>query len=191
VHSHRGKPLPPGMKMKKRVSDEEENRLAAGSGGVLMENQTEEDQTEEDQTEEDQTEEDQTEEEVSTSSGKADPASWRPPKALPPPQEEEEEEEEDVVVVSVKPATQKTPPVAAVQKTLTAFAGFQPACKVKGQPADPRELQGRLSAQLQQKKVNIQEHDQMLPSLPGYNISYMFYRIVYNINNIVYVIYYI
>ncbi|XP_056288050.1 transcription termination factor 2 [Pseudoliparis swirei] len=165
VHSHRGKPLPPGMKMKKRVSDEEENRLAAGSGGVLMENQTEEDQTEEDQTEEDQTEEDQTEEdqteenqteeEVSTSSGKADPASWRPPKALPPPQEEEEEEEEDVVVVSVKPATQKTPPVAAVQKTLTAFAGFQPACKVKGQPADPRELQGRLSAQLQQKKATL------------------------------------
>ncbi|TNN60925.1 Transcription termination factor 2 [Liparis tanakae] len=161
VHSHRGKPLPPGMKMKKRVSDEEENRLAAGSGEVLTENQTEENQTEENQTEENQTEQNQTEEAVSTSSGEADPASWRPPKASPPPQQEEEDEDEDedeedddVVVVSVKPATHKTPPAAAVQKTLTAFAGFQPAWKVKGQPADPRELQGRLTAQLQQRKVN-------------------------------------
>lgn len=56
------------------------------------------------------------------------------------------DEDDDVVLVSVKPATQKTPPASAVQKTITSFPGFQSA---KAQLADP----GLLRAQLQQKKV--------------------------------------
>lgn len=65
-----------------------------------------------------------------------------------------ENDEEDVVLVSVKPAAQKTPPVSTVQKTLTAFPGFQPSSKIKSQD-DPQGLRGLLTAQLQQKKVSL------------------------------------
>lgn len=63
-------------------------------------------------------------------------------------------DEEDVVLVSVKPAAQKTPPVSTVQKTLTAFPGFQPASKIKSQD-DPQGLRGLLTTQLHQKKVSL------------------------------------
>lgn len=67
----------------------------------------------------------------------------------------EEEDDDEVVLVSVKPATAKSPPVSAVQKTLTAFPGFQPASKVKSQQGDPRGLRNLLSAQLKKKKVSV------------------------------------
>jgi len=46
-----------------------------------------------------------------------------------------------------------------LEMSVQAYVSFnafyiQPACKVKGHPADPRELLGRLTAQLQQKKVH-------------------------------------
>ncbi|KAK5608860.1 hypothetical protein CRENBAI_019267 [Crenichthys baileyi] len=63
----------------------------------------------------------------------------------------QEEEDDDVVLVSVKPATQKTPPASAVQKTITSFPGFQSAAKV----GDPKGMHSLLSAQLQQKKATL------------------------------------
>uniref|UniRef100_UPI003AADDD61 transcription termination factor 2 n=1 Tax=Centroberyx gerrardi TaxID=166262 RepID=UPI003AADDD61 len=67
----------------------------------------------------------------------------------------DDDDDDDVQLVSVKPATQKTPPVAAVQKTLTSFPGFQSASQVKGQQEDPRGLHSLLSAQLKQKKATL------------------------------------
>lgn len=72
-----------------------------------------------------------------------------------------QDDDDDVLLVSVKPATKKSPPASAVQKTLTAFPGFQPASKVKGQQDDPRGLRNMLTAQLQQKKVSVEIHDRM------------------------------
>lgn len=72
--------------------------------------------------------------------------------------DEQKEEDDEVVLVSVKPATSKSPPVSAVQKTLTAFPGFQPASKVKSQQGDPRGLHNLLSAQLKQKKVSVESY---------------------------------
>lgn len=72
-----------------------------------------------------------------------------------------DDDDDDVLLVSVKPATKKSPPASAVQKTLTAFSGFQPASKVKGQQEDPRGLRNMLTTQLQQKKVSVEIHDKM------------------------------
>ncbi|XP_068593168.1 transcription termination factor 2 isoform X2 [Cebidichthys violaceus] len=192
--SYRGKRLPPGMKVKKRVSDEEENRPKASGA----EKPTDEEKGE---TEEKRAETGEAGNVVSTSSveavhpDKKSPASRDPRKDSPQEptegrtapveqtvkedisrsaprssrdsdntrkssptqihQVDDDDDDDDVVVVSVKPAAQKTPPVSAVQKTLTTFAGFQPASKVGGQPGDPRGLQGLLTAQLQQKKATL------------------------------------
>lgn len=185
--SYRGKQLPPGMKVKKRVSDEERSSHNANS----VEKMTE-------KVQEKTKEQREAEKTVSTSSVKAvhpvkvnqpsqdphkdspqqptkgetcqvdaavkesvsksapssstqDNTSTRPKQSSQTKDAAAAADDDDVVVVSVKPATQKTPPVTAVQKTLTTFAGFQPASKVKGQQEG---LRGLLTAQLQQKKVS-------------------------------------
>ncbi|XP_026151064.1 transcription termination factor 2 isoform X2 [Mastacembelus armatus] len=66
---------------------------------------------------------------------------------------DDDDDDDDVVLLSVKPAIQKTPHVAAVQKTLTSFQGFQTASTVKCQQEDPQGLHKLLTAQLQQKKA--------------------------------------
>ncbi|XP_034042546.1 transcription termination factor 2 isoform X2 [Thalassophryne amazonica] len=66
-----------------------------------------------------------------------------------------DEDDDDVHVVSVKAAPQKTPPASAVQKTLTAFPGFQPASKFKGQQANSEGLRSLLTSQLKQKKATL------------------------------------
>ncbi|KAM9850621.1 transcription termination factor 2 [Aulostomus maculatus] len=67
----------------------------------------------------------------------------------------QDDDDEDVVLVSVKPATQTTPPASTVQKTLTSFPGFLKASKFKGQGNDSRGLHSHLTAQLQQKKTTL------------------------------------
>lgn len=67
----------------------------------------------------------------------------------------DKDDDEEVVLVSVKPATTKSPPVSAVQKTLTTFPGFQPASKVKDPQGDPQGLRNLFSSQLKQKKVRL------------------------------------
>lgn len=74
-----------------------------------------------------------------------------------------DDDDEDVVLVSVKPAAQKSP-ATAVQQSLTAFPGFQPASRIK--PADdPRGLRRLYTTQLQQVKVSIKIGG-VLASLP-------------------------
>uniref|UniRef100_A0A3B4UJ50 Transcription termination factor 2 n=1 Tax=Seriola dumerili TaxID=41447 RepID=A0A3B4UJ50_SERDU len=200
--TYRGKQLPQGMKLKKRVSDEERNSPKANS----VEKMT-------DKTEDNRSEQGKTGKAISTStinaarSEKMNQTSQDSHKASPkqpnageaclvkqaepkgsasksapsssctpaptdsvntgsptrnkPTQSESgqtqnhQDNDDDLVLVSVKPASQKTPPVSAVQKTLTTFPGFQPASKVKGQQQDPKGLHSLLTAQLQQKKATL------------------------------------
>ncbi|XP_052004348.1 transcription termination factor 2 isoform X1 [Xyrauchen texanus] len=67
------------------------------------------------------------------------------------------DEDDDVQLVSVQPGSQQSAPVlaASVQKTLTAYPGFQPASKFKGQSEDPMAVQSSLTAQLKQKKATL------------------------------------
>ncbi|CAN9497655.1 unnamed protein product [Ophioblennius macclurei] len=65
------------------------------------------------------------------------------------------EDDDDVVIVSVKPPTQKSPPASTIQKTLTAFPGFQPTAKVKAQGGDPQGMHRLLTSQLKQKKATL------------------------------------
>lgn len=84
----------------------------------------------------------------------------------------DDDDDDDVQVVSVHPAPQqsaRTPP-APVQKTLTAYPGFQPASKVKGQSEDPVALHSHLTAQLKQKKVTLLLHYQIQQICPVFLI---------------------
>uniref|UniRef100_A0A3Q3MGB0 Transcription termination factor 2 n=1 Tax=Labrus bergylta TaxID=56723 RepID=A0A3Q3MGB0_9LABR len=84
------------------------------------------------------------------------PTSEKPTQSEPSQkQQEDDDDDDDVVVVSVKPASQKTPPVSAVQKTLTAYPGFNPASVVKSQREEPKGMRSLLTAQLQQKKATL------------------------------------
>ncbi|XP_070770409.1 transcription termination factor 2 [Enoplosus armatus] len=209
LDTYRDKQLPQGMKLKKRVSDEERNSVKANTG----EKMTEKDQ---DKTKENHTEQGGAEKTISTSSVKAvhpmkinqtskDPHKDSPQqptdgqtclveqthptvsKSAPssstqasrhsdntrnststkPTQSEssqiknlqddddDDDDDDDVVLVSAKPATQKSLPVSAVQKTLTTFPGFQTVSKVKGQQEDPRGLHTLLTTQLKQKKATL------------------------------------
>uniref|UniRef100_A0A3P9JC77 Transcription termination factor 2 n=1 Tax=Oryzias latipes TaxID=8090 RepID=A0A3P9JC77_ORYLA len=58
---------------------------------------------------------------------------------------------DDVVFVSEKPASQKTTPTSAIQKTITNFPGFQCVAKQGG----PKERLNLLSVQLKQKKATL------------------------------------
>nr|XP_040057960.1 transcription termination factor 2 [Gasterosteus aculeatus aculeatus] len=152
AESYRGKQLPPGMKLKKRVSNEEEKRPKASGGGEPS------DADEEPGEARQPTERVKDTGESDSDSRKNPPPSTQaaqPEPSRPPALQVHDDDEDDVVVVSVKPATQRTPPVSAVQKTLTAFAGFQPASKVKGQQQDPGGLHGLLTSRLQQKKATL------------------------------------
>ncbi|XP_034549446.1 transcription termination factor 2 isoform X2 [Notolabrus celidotus] len=62
--------------------------------------------------------------------------------------DDDDDDDDDVVVVSVKPAPQKNP-VSGIQKTLTAYPGFNK------KQEDPQGLRGLLTAQLQQKKATL------------------------------------
>ncbi|KAL6100380.1 ttf2 [Pungitius sinensis] len=166
AESYRGKRLPPGMK-KKRVSDEDEKCLKASSGGAPRD--TDEKHAErvlvseslpgprEDSPHHPTERVKETGERDSDSRRNPPPLTTaaQPEPSRPAVHQVHGGDDDDVVVVSVTPAAQKAPPASAVQKTLTAFAGFQPASKVKGQQRDPRGMQGLLTAQLQQKKATL------------------------------------
>ncbi|XP_040004090.1 transcription termination factor 2 isoform X2 [Xiphias gladius] len=206
--TYRGKQLPQGMKLKKRVTDEERNSPKANSVEEIkdkLQDKTEENHTEQGKTEKadstssgnavnsekmDKTSQDphkdspqqpttgetclvkQADPNVKESASKSEPGSsaqaprdsvtTRTPTSNKTTESEssqtknhQDDDSDDVVLVSVKPATQKTPPVSAVQKTLTTFPGFQPASKLKGQQRDPEGLHSLLTAQLQQKKATL------------------------------------
>lgn len=150
----RGKPLPPGMKVKKKVSGEEKSVPERNSGGTLQDKvksvsggDPQADKTC-----------------VGQSNHPADETSKAPRDEAIPSRRASEDDGDDVVLVSVRPAAQKSP-AAAVQTTLTTFPGFQPASKVKSQD-DPRGLRGLLTSQLQQKKVSVVVHGGLTPAAP-------------------------
>uniref|UniRef100_A0A8C7X7Q4 Transcription termination factor 2 n=1 Tax=Oryzias sinensis TaxID=183150 RepID=A0A8C7X7Q4_9TELE len=62
-----------------------------------------------------------------------------------------DENNDDVVFVSEKPASQKTTPTSAIQKTITNYPGFQCVAKQGG----PKERLNLLSVQLKQKKATL------------------------------------
>uniref|UniRef100_A0A8B9LSB7 Transcription termination factor 2 n=1 Tax=Astyanax mexicanus TaxID=7994 RepID=A0A8B9LSB7_ASTMX len=66
------------------------------------------------------------------------------------------DEDDDVQLVSVQPGPVQASqtPTRQVQKTLTSYAGFQPASKVKSKE-DPRALHSQLTSQLKQKKATL------------------------------------
>uniref|UniRef100_A0A3P8QBP7 Transcription termination factor 2 n=1 Tax=Astatotilapia calliptera TaxID=8154 RepID=A0A3P8QBP7_ASTCA len=180
--TYRGKQLPPGMKLKKRVSDEENNSPKENS----VEKRTEKIQ---DTPEQNRIKQGEAEKGISSSNVKTvhsessnkhqlktinqtapvshrnltqDSDSSRSPIPDNPTQPEssqpnspENDDDDDVVLVSVKPAPQKTPPVSTVQKTLTNFPGFQPASNIKKPVENPKGLQNLLTVQLQQKKATL------------------------------------
>ncbi|XP_038158587.1 transcription termination factor 2 isoform X1 [Cyprinodon tularosa] len=187
--TYRGKLLPPGLKLKKRVSSEESNNSKAEGDDKAAERirgSSEKDSAEElkeektistpeitvdvnrsqkiSQTGPDLQRNKPQKEAESRSVSRAEPVAENAgsapsssqasrevvPAAVKPHKTEAcQDEDDDVVLVSVKPASQKTPPASAVQKTITSFPGFQPAA------ADPKGMQRLLSAQLQQKKATL------------------------------------
>lgn len=199
--TYRGKQLPEGMKVKKRLSDEESpkgNNMEketdkvkdksresdSGSGGPVRPEKINQDpHKDEHKSQEDRkTHMEPTDPSIKKALAKSLPDSGtqaiknsestrkqtsesptRPTESSHAKnhQEGDDDDDDDVLLVSVKPATKKSPPASAVQKTLTAFPGFQPASKVKGQQDDPRGLRNMLTAQLQQKKVSVEIHDRM------------------------------
>lgn len=202
----RGRRLPPGMKLKKRVSAEERNSPKANGVEKMtdqvqdkaIENHTKPGETEKtnsapsvkavhpektNQTSQDPHKDSPQQptdgesclvehtdpavkEGVSKSSSSSstqasrdsdctrDPTSNKLAQSTESSQTKNQQDDDDVVLVSVEPATRKTPPASAVQKTLTTFPGFQPASKVKCPQQDPKRLHSLLTAQLQQKKVS-------------------------------------
>uniref|UniRef100_A0A8C6LEJ2 Transcription termination factor 2 n=1 Tax=Nothobranchius furzeri TaxID=105023 RepID=A0A8C6LEJ2_NOTFU len=147
--------LPPGMKIKKKISSEESSKDRAGTDNVMTAKTQEE--AKEHSAEQEGAEKktsapslvvhhiksqtspgfenvsqkpaSQGEPSVQDSATKSAPygsqQASRESEALP----SDEDDDDDVVLVSVKPPAQKTPPLSAVQKTLTCFPGFQSAAK--------------------------------------------------------------
>lgn len=166
--TYRGKQLPLGMKLKKRVSGEEATSPKPNSVEKVtekMQDMTKESHTE--QGEADKTAAKQADLTVKESASKSAPSSStqvsRDSDDTKNPtsnksesrhtKNPQDDDDDDVVLVSVKPASQKTP-VSAIQKTLTTFPGFQPTSKIKVQQENPKGLHNLLTAQLQQKKVS-------------------------------------
>ncbi|XP_060909492.1 transcription termination factor 2 [Labrus mixtus] len=196
--SYRGVQLPAGMKLKKRVSDEERHCADANSVEKTTDKMRNEDKAKSTEQADkskgvhpektNQTTQDPHEgslqkptggetsvvkqvnpsvkdgaskstPSISTQASKTTgkPTSEKPTQSEPSlkQQEHDDDDDDDVVVVSVKPASQKTPPVSAVQKTLTAYPGFNPASVVKSQREEPKGMRSLLTAQLQQKKATL------------------------------------
>lgn len=157
--THRGRQLPPGMKVKKRVSGEEATSPKLNS----LENVAEKVQGSHTEQVEagkittgftgkeskcvpsSSTQASRDSDTTKATSNKAESSDTR---------NLQDDDDDDVIVVSVKPAVQETSPVTAVQKTLTSFPGFQPASNIKVQQQNPKGLHNLLTSQLQQKKVS-------------------------------------
>ncbi|KAI3355711.1 hypothetical protein L3Q82_004301 [Scortum barcoo] len=134
--TYRGKQLPPGMKVKKRVSDEERNSPKANSAEKTTDKA-------QDKTKENQTEQAEAGKTIPTASVKVAPPEKLNQTSQDPHKPKEPTNGETRVVEQ------------ADSTTLTTFPGFQPASKVKGQQGDPRGLHNLLTTQLQQKKATL------------------------------------
>uniref|UniRef100_A0A8C0Y5L1 Transcription termination factor 2 n=1 Tax=Cyprinus carpio carpio TaxID=630221 RepID=A0A8C0Y5L1_CYPCA len=174
--SWRNKTLPAGMKIKKRVSDDEslkDRQEKKPTKTASVENETKDDGSSKQSTDNLKSVTVKTQSLQSKSSSPSCstsqdvPVSEKPTalnvqKTVPNQSQEKDlkgiarfgewsDEEGDVQLVSVQPPTQQSAPTPAapVQKTLTSFPGFQPASK------DPSALHSHLTAQLKQKKATL------------------------------------
>uniref|UniRef100_A0A673GAR6 Transcription termination factor 2 n=1 Tax=Sinocyclocheilus rhinocerous TaxID=307959 RepID=A0A673GAR6_9TELE len=172
--SWRNKTLPAGMKIKKRVSNDERLRSKA-EDGACPESPNSVNESVQRPSESKTSLKDQQEKNSSPSYSTSQdvPVSEKPTalnfqKTVPNQSQAKDQkgiarfgewsdEEGDVQLVSVQPPTQQSAPTPAapVQKTLTSFPGFQPASKVQGRSEDPSALHSHLSAQLKQKKATL------------------------------------
>uniref|UniRef100_A0A672RQ02 Transcription termination factor 2 n=1 Tax=Sinocyclocheilus grahami TaxID=75366 RepID=A0A672RQ02_SINGR len=139
--SWRNKTLPAGMKIKKRVSNDERLRSKAEDGACPESPNSVNESVQR-----------PSESKTSLKDHKSSSPSYSTSQDVP-----WSDEEDDVQLVSVQPPTQQSAPTPAapVQKTLTSFPGFQPASKVQGRSEDPRALHSHLSSQLKQKKATL------------------------------------
>lgn len=163
-NAYRGKQLPVGIKLKKRFSGEEAISPEPNSVETITEKNKESRNEPAEATAAQKAEpaakDDASESAISsTSQASRDRDNGTNPTSNKPIQSQSShaqnsQEDDDVVLVSVKPATQKTPPVSAVQKTLTTFPGFCPTSKIRVQQENPKGLHSLLTAQLEQKKVS-------------------------------------
>ncbi|XP_053733024.1 transcription termination factor 2 isoform X2 [Synchiropus splendidus] len=165
AESYKGKPLPPGMRVKKRVSDEDSHHPKSQHREKEDQSQQQAETIHSDHSpvedfippassetahprKSDQTSSDDSKtlaQMSASSSARSSDASGKPVVSEPT-TTKPDDDSDDVILVSVKPSTQKTPPVAGVQKPITAFPGFQKASQPKGMTA-------LLLSQLQQKKA--------------------------------------
>nr|XP_057938990.1 transcription termination factor 2 [Doryrhamphus excisus] len=156
AHTHRGEELPAGLKLKKRSEQEEEDFKASSE----QEEQTPPPSSAKaaEQTSPDVLKDStrrpaaRAAASTSTNSGASDDGDQPGP---PSHSGRRQKEEDDVVFVSVTPPAPPIPPASAVQKTLTAYPGFQPASKANGPLRDPQGMHKLLSVQLQQKKATL------------------------------------
>ncbi len=155
--SWRKKKLPAGMKIKKRVSDDERsttespnsvNESETGlkhqqSSSGCDENETKDDRSNKQSTAASKSAPDKTQSSSSSCSTVSEnPTALNVQKTVAnQSQATRRDEEDDVQLLST--------PAAPVQKTLTSYPGFQPASKAQ----DPGALHSHLTAQLKQKKV--------------------------------------
>ncbi|CAG5865304.1 unnamed protein product [Menidia menidia] len=160
--TYRGKQLPPGMKVKKRVSSEEKadqvgeitdkikdlTKKEQKEAGEHKMDRPQFDKVKKTSLDLDKTTKQRPNEDKTRPVTQPDESSVRNKSVSSPPGVPSlDPPDDDVVLVSVKPAPRRTPPPSAVQKTLTSFPGFQ--------AGDPRGMRGLLSAQLQQKKATL------------------------------------
>ncbi|XP_057709252.1 transcription termination factor 2 isoform X2 [Corythoichthys intestinalis] len=88
--------------------------------------------------------------EVITSRNSDNNTQWRPRQSK---QYQDDDDDDDLVLVAVKPPQNtRQIPVAAIQKSLTSYPGFQPASNTKGSTKNTHGMHDLLSTQLQQKK---------------------------------------
>ncbi|XP_047456067.1 transcription termination factor 2 [Mugil cephalus] len=182
--SYRGKQLPPGMKIKKRVSDESsespkgngaetqdeaeekhDEQRKAGNKTVVQTEKIHRASSDPEKNKKPTTGENDLEKQTDpASSSKSAPGcrthvstdnTRKPVSESSETKNDDDDDDDDLVLVSVKPATQKTPPASTVQKTLTSFPGFQPPSKSRSSVENPKGLHSLLTAQLQQKKATL------------------------------------
>ncbi|KAM9805204.1 transcription termination factor 2 [Neosynchiropus ocellatus] len=162
--SYRGKPLPLGMRVKKRVSDEDSHRPKPKDGEKEDKGQEQAGASHSDHSpvedlppslsktthprKSDPTSSDDSKAPAQLSASSSAISSDASIKPVSEPTRTKHDGCDDVILVSVKPSTQKTPPAASVQKPITAFPGFQKASQSKGMTA-------LLLSQLQQKKATL------------------------------------
>ncbi|PWA24078.1 hypothetical protein CCH79_00018764 [Gambusia affinis] len=169
--TYRGKLLPAGMKVTKRISSEESSKSKADGVDKVGKSSAEEGESEKNISTRDiekicqicpdlhkNIPQEATNSQTSSLSQNEPTAEKSLAQSVPgrsshvKTETHQEEEDDDVVLVSVKPAARQTPPASStVQKTITSFPGFQSAAQV----GDPKVTRCLLSAQLQQKKATL------------------------------------